>query len=109
MSDSIRVEHLSKQYFLGKASQQTMLRERLASFLKNPFAKQTSVTDTLWALRDASFGIKAGEAVGIIGRNRAGKSTLLKVLSKIAYPASGRGKARGRVASVVELGIRFAD
>ena len=58
MSDSIRVEHLSKQYLLGKAGQQTMLRERLANFLKNPFAKEKSVIDTLWALRDVSFGIQ---------------------------------------------------
>jgi lipopolysaccharide transport system ATP-binding protein len=109
MSDSIRVEHLSKQYLLGKASQQTMLRERLTSFIKNPFVRETAVTDTLWALRDVTFGVKEGEVVGIIGRNGAGKSTLLKILSKITYPTTGRVKVGGRVASLLEVGTGFHE
>jgi len=109
MNDSIRIEHLSKQYRLGKMSQETMLRERVASFLKNPFATDSVAAETLWALRDVSFSVKEGEVVGIIGRNGAGKSTLLKVLSKITYPTSGRVKVRGRVAALLEVGTGFHD
>jgi homopolymeric O-antigen transport system ATP-binding protein len=109
MTDSIRVERLSKQYRLGKAAQETMLRERLGNLLKNPFAGKSSSGETLWALRDVSFSVKQGEVVGIIGRNGAGKSTLLKVLSKITYPTSGRVKVLGRVASLLEVGTGFHE
>lgn len=109
MNDSIRVDHLSKQYQLGKMSQGAMLRERLANFVKNPFAKETNAGETLWALKDVSFSVREGEVVGIIGRNGAGKSTLLKVLSKITYPTSGRVKVRGRVASLLEVGTGFHE
>ena len=58
-------------------------------------------------LRGISFGVRPGEAVGIIGENGSGKSTLLKLLSRIMYPDSGEIEMRGRVSALIELGAGF--
>jgi lipopolysaccharide transport system ATP-binding protein len=98
----LEVRNLWKQYQIG--GQQTSylsLRERLLQ----PFQKQQ--TDTFWALQDINFDVYEGECIGIIGRNGAGKSTLLKILSQITPPTKGYIKARGRVASLLEVGTGF--
>lgn len=54
-----------------------------------------------------SFEVGKGEAVGLIGHNGCGKSTILKLLTKIMYPDSGMVEMRGRVSSLIELGAGF--
>lgn len=58
-------------------------------------------------LNDISFNVKKGEAVGLIGHNGCGKSTILKLLTKIMYPDSGTIEMNGRVSSLLELGAGF--
>lgn len=58
-------------------------------------------------LRGISFEVKKGEAIGLIGHNGCGKSTTLKLLTRIMYPDSGSIEMRGRVSSLIELGAGF--
>lgn len=58
-------------------------------------------------LKGISFEIKKGEVVGLIGHNGCGKSTTLKLLSRIIYPNSGTVEIKGRVSSLLELGAGF--
>lgn len=58
-------------------------------------------------LRDISFDVKKGEAVGLVGQNGCGKSTMLKLISRIMYPDSGGIEVKGRVSSLIELGAGF--
>jgi lipopolysaccharide transport system ATP-binding protein len=63
--------------------------------------------EDFWTLKDVCFEMDQGEVVGAIGRNDAGKSTLLKILSRITEPTKGRIEIDGRVASLLEVGTGF--
>ncbi len=118
MSVVISVEHLSKIYRLGTIGGAT-LQEDFARWwakmrgLPDPHVKigqeehARRVGEEFWALSDVSFDVNEGEVFGIVGRNGAGKSTLLKILSQVTCPSSGEIKARGRVASLLEVGTGF--
>ena len=60
-----------------------------------------------WVLKGISFQVRSGEAVGLIGENGCGKSTTLKMLTKILYPDAGSITMKGRVSSLIELGAGF--
>jgi len=63
--------------------------------------------DTFWALQDVSFEVHAGEAFGIIGRNGAGKSTVLKLLTRILKPSRGACAVIGRSGALIEIAAGF--
>ncbi len=113
MSDvAIRVEHLGKQYRLGgQQVRYATFRDTLVNAAKAPLGwlkgERRAQPTSFWALDDVSFEVKHGEAVGIIGRNGAGKSTMLKVLSRITSPTRGRVDIYGRVGSLLEVGTGF--
>lgn len=64
-------------------------------------------SEDFWAVRDVSFEVERGEALGIIGHNGAGKSTVLKLLSSITAPTSGEIRILGRLSSLIEVGSGF--
>jgi lipopolysaccharide transport system ATP-binding protein len=60
-----------------------------------------------WALRDVSFNVEPGETVGILGRNGAGKTSLLRLMAGVTRPSAGRLRVRGRVAPLISVGVGF--
>ena len=87
------------------------MRDALTALVKKPFTRRKSKDELdaqeFWALRDVSFELQPGEAIGIIGPNGAGKSTSLKLLTRILRPTSGRAFTRGRVGALIEISAGF--
>src|SRR5262249_53891501 len=63
--------------------------------------------EEFWAVEDVSFDVQPGEALGIIGRNGAGKSTVLKLLNRILKPTQGLAAVRGRAGALIEVAAGF--
>lgn len=60
-----------------------------------------------WALRDVDLAVRPGETVGILGRNGAGKTTMLRMLAGVSRPTEGAVTVRGRVAPLIGVGVGF--
>jgi ABC-type polysaccharide/polyol phosphate transport system ATPase subunit len=102
--DRVQFRNVSKQYVLG---QQLNAREALVRAARTAVGRERRVMSSLWSLRDVSFSVDDGDAVGLVGRNGAGKSTVLKILAGITSPTTGVSRTRGRVAALLEVGTGF--
>ena len=113
----LSVDHVSKQYRLGMIGS-TTLREEIQRKIARLRGKEDprvhvgediggNIGDFFYALHDVSFQVNRGEAVGIIGHNGAGKSTVLKLISQVTGPTEGTIELNGRVASMLEVGTGF--
>jgi lipopolysaccharide transport system ATP-binding protein len=109
---AIKTHELGKSYLLG-LHQARNLRELITDSARHPIRtmresrRKPEEKDILWALEDISLTIEDGEVVGLIGHNGAGKSTILKILSRITEPSTGYAEVTGRVGSLLEVGTGF--
>lgn len=114
----LEIENLSKEYYLGEVGTGTLSHDLHRWWARvrgkedpysivGKFIDNTSGNikpDYIWALKDINFRIQEGDVLGIIGKNGAGKSTLLKIISRITAPTNGAIRAKGRIASLLEVG-----
>ncbi len=100
MADTaVLAEHVSKKFRL--------MKERNSSLKAAIMRGRRVVAEDFWAVRDVSFEVPTGETFGLIGENGSGKSTMLKCLTRILRPETGRIEVRGKVSSLLELGSGF--
>ena len=97
--NAIEVKNVKKSFkiYYDKGSQ---LKEKILFRNRNRYEKRE-------VLKGISFSVKKGEAIGLIGHNGCGKSTTLKLLTRIIYPDEGVIEMSGRVSSLIELGAGF--
>ena len=92
----LTLDHISKRYFIP-----------IGSASKRWYSSLARRSAEMWALQDVSFDVREGEALGIVGHNGAGKTTILKLLSGITAPTRGRITIRGRLAALIEVSSGF--
>jgi ABC-2 type transport system ATP-binding protein/lipopolysaccharide transport system ATP-binding protein len=98
----IEADGVGKRYLLGEDVERRSLRAALGTI-----AGRRGERDALWSLRDVTFSVADGESLGIIGRNGAGKTTMLRLIGRITEPTEGVVRTRGRVGSLLEVGTGF--
>jgi lipopolysaccharide transport system ATP-binding protein len=97
----INFNHVSKRFILHR-DRRNSIQEQFAGMLR-----RRPRGEEFWALRDISFSVARGESLGLVGHNGAGKSTALKLMTRILEPTSGSVRMNGRVAALLELGSGF--
>jgi lipopolysaccharide transport system ATP-binding protein len=93
----------------SQVSRSFQRRQRAASIQERfiGLLRGLPAADEFYAVRDVSFRIAAGESFGLVGHNGAGKSTMLKLMTRVLAPSSGTIRTRGRIAALIELGSGF--
>ncbi|MEE1318072.1 MAG: ABC transporter ATP-binding protein [Ruminococcus sp.] len=113
----IKAENLTKEYRLGVIGTGTLRRDLQSWYAKKRGKEDPNLRigtkayekgDKFLALDGLNIEINRGERIGIIGANGAGKSTFLKLLSRVTSPTFGEIRYRGRIASMLEVGTGFS-
>jgi lipopolysaccharide transport system ATP-binding protein len=101
-------DHVWKQFARGE--RHDSLRDLIPSLIRRVTGRHLEGgegPEAFWALQDVTFEVRAGEALGIIGRNGAGKSTVLKLLTRILKPTRGTRNLSGRTGALIEVAAGF--
>ncbi|HEB88564.1 MAG TPA: ABC transporter ATP-binding protein [Deltaproteobacteria bacterium] len=104
LADGISVQYLIRYYRSDVTLRQTLLSVLTSRTLRRGRPRSST---RHWAIRDVSFGLRAGEVVGFIGRNGSGKTTLLQAVAGVFLPDRGRLTRRGDVSCLLSLGAGF--
>lgn len=105
---AIRLENVSKRFRLGE--NYTALRDLVPAMARRIVRRPPKHSDDhrdFWALKDINLEVRKGEALGVIGHNGAGKSTMLKHFAGIMTPTIGRMTVEGRLSALIEVGAGF--
>src|SRR5436190_11948129 len=102
MSTAIAFDRVSKHY--RGAESYIALRDDLAKVARRVLRRGGRERPVIRALEDVSFTIEEGSSVAVIGLNGAGKTTALKIMTRITYPTAGVVRVRGRVGALLEVG-----
>jgi ABC-type polysaccharide/polyol phosphate transport system ATPase subunit len=102
MTTAVSFEHVSK-YFRG-VRRYSALRDDLVSAAGRLVGGRPRPRDIVRALEDLSFDVQQGDSIALMGPNGSGKTTALKIMSRVTYPTSGVVRVRGRVGALIEVG-----
>jgi len=109
MTAVVGFRDVSKVYMIGE--QRGSLRDALAALPRFLFSRDQQQSENsqhqFWALRDVNFELQQGQILGLVGRNGAGKTTMLKLLSGVTRPTAGQISVNGRISALIELGAGF--
>ncbi len=98
---AIKFDNVSKRFTLHREKRNSF-QERMVNILR-----PRGEGETFWALKDVSFELPQGQTLGLIGHNGSGKSTSLKLITRILEPTNGKVAVNGRVSALLELGSGF--
>ena len=108
MTLKVRFDKVSKRYQLGltRTSLPSLLSQRVKQSFRSGSGNSANSSE-FWALNDVSFDLHEGESLALVGRNGAGKTTMLKLLANITKPTTGTIETFGQLSALIELGAGF--
>ncbi len=102
---AIEFKNVSKSYSISRHKYRRISDDVSLAFKRLLTKEQRSLVDErFYALKNVSFQVEEGVNLGVIGKNGAGKSTILKLISKITYPNGGKITVHGKIGAFIELG-----